>query len=343
MGLNKNPALQPILLLPILFPITSFLFYTPIASGFRTLLEVLNTDRNWIPVDGGAYQIEILTPSINGIVLPSLCILFATLVSTTITQLRDRQLAVRTCLNIESSDLSRLSLILSMIDSCSNPEECETSDNSDRELYSNLGSASLGRPMSIEEGVIQTEKYSLGSSSRVFLRKYVVSLIKESRPGSSGFFSNSATSTPMSSNELNTISSKFYTALSAGTCEMHIADTVQGIVCRLIEYRSRRISSLQTTFPPLHYGILSLLALSISSCFLLETDQEALAFLNALQLKILFTMLVGTFSSLAVVCVDLSDPFGGSYSIGSTVLQLFSLRDSFNENALADVDDDADG
>ena len=95
MGLNKNPALQPILLLPILFPITSFLFYTPIASGFRTLLEVLNTDRNWIPVDGGAYQIEILTPSINGIVLPSLCILFATLVSTTITQLRDRQVSER--------------------------------------------------------------------------------------------------------------------------------------------------------------------------------------------------------------------------------------------------------
>ena len=95
--LNAQP-IQPILFVPLLAPIVSFLFYTPIASVFRTLLDLLTEitgGKTWIPVDGGAYQIEILTPSINGIVLPSLCILFATLVSTTITQLRDRQLSVR--------------------------------------------------------------------------------------------------------------------------------------------------------------------------------------------------------------------------------------------------------
>jgi len=94
---------------------------------------------------------------------------------------------------------------------------------------------------------------------------------------------------------------------------------------------------MQTTFPPLHYAILTLLASSICSCFLLESDQEALAFLNAVQLKILWTMLIGTFSSLAVVIIDLSDPFNGSYTISPSVLQLFQVRNSLNENEGAET------
>ena len=104
--LSNPPSVQSYTLLTVLFPVTSFLFYTPIAGTFRSLIELLTEitgGRSWVPVDGGAYSIAILTPSINGIVLPSLCILFATLVSTTITQLRDRQLAVRECLNTEVS------------------------------------------------------------------------------------------------------------------------------------------------------------------------------------------------------------------------------------------------
>jgi hypothetical protein len=65
---------------------------------------------------------------------------------------------------------------------------------------------------------------------------------------------------------------------------------------------------------------------------LLETDQEALVFLNAVQLKILWSMLVGAFTALAVVITDLSDPFKGSYTISSTVLQLFRIRNALNEN-----------
>ena len=171
------------------------------------------------------------------------------------------------------------------------------------------------------------------TDARVFLRKYVVRLIKESRPGSIvDALPSGSRETLTFETELSAISAKFYSALSSSSCSRPLADSALAILSRLSENRARRVSCLQTTFPPLHYGILSLLALSISSCFLLETDQEALAFLNAVQLKLLFTMLVGTFSSLAVVCFDLSDPFGGSYSIGSTVLQLFMLRDSFNEN-----------
>lgn len=45
--------------------------------------------------------------------------------------------------------------------------------------------------------------------------------------------------------------------------------------------------------------------------FLMETNQELLIFLSAIQLKILWGMLIGTFSALGVVNYDMVDPFRG--------------------------------
>jgi len=73
-----------------------------------------------------------------------------------------------------------------------------------------------------------------------------------------------------------------------------------------------RLSALQTSFPRLHYSVLALLAFSIGVCFLLETDQDLLNYLNAVQVKILYAMLVGTYASIAVICIDLTDPAASS-------------------------------
>lgn len=98
-------------------------------------------------------------------------------------------------------------------------------------------------------------------------------------------------------------------------------------VNRLNSLRSTRISALQSTFPPLHFGILAILASSICVTFLMETNQEVLYFLNETSIKVLWTMLIGTFTSLAVVCYDLSDPFRGSYQILSSIDQLYTIRE----------------
>ena len=90
-------------------------------------------------------------------------------------------------------------------------------------------------------------------------------------------------------------------------------------------FRSR-VSCLQSTFPALHFGILTVLAMSICLAFLMETNLDVLIFLSAVQLKILWTMLIGTFSALGVVCYDLGDPFRGSYQIAKTVNQLYTIR-----------------
>ena len=100
-----------------------------------------------------------------------------------------------------------------------------------------------------------------------------------------------------------------------------------GAVVRLNSIQFSRITAIQSTFPVLHYGILGFLASSICLAFLLETNQELLIFLNAIQLRILWTMLIGSISALGVVCWDLSLPFTGSYIISNAVDQLKTIRD----------------
>ena len=97
-------------------------------------------------------------------------------------------------------------------------------------------------------------------------------------------------------------------------------------VSNLYEERAKRIAALRSLFPPLHFIILSTLAISICIAFLLETKQDILVFLNAIQLRVLWTMLVGTFTALGIVCYDLGNPFRGSYQITKSVHQLYTIR-----------------
>mmetsp|Transcript_15366 Transcript_15366/g.19207 ORF Transcript_15366/g.19207 Transcript_15366/m.19207 type:complete len:149 (+) Transcript_15366:1027-1473(+) len=66
--------------------------------------------------------------------------------------------------------------------------------------------------------------------------------------------------------------------------------------------------------------------------FLMESNQELLIFFNALQLKILWTMLFGTFLALRVVCYDLLDLFQGSYQITSAVGQLYIIQEALHKH-----------
>ena len=49
---------------------------------------------------------------------------------------------------------------------------------------------------------------------------------------------------------------------------------------------------------------------------------QVLQFLDELQLRYLFTLLVGSFAALASLCADLNDPFRGSFCITSSTRQL---------------------
>ena len=135
--------------------------------------------------------------------------------------------------------------------------------------------------------------------------------------------SSALSSSSLGNNKKNINNSKTITAPPPS-----IISEVYATVSRLNSQRSNRISSLQSTFPNLHYIILSTLGASICWSFLIETNQDVLIFLNALQLRILWMMLIGTMAALAGVCYDLSDPFRGSYQISNAVNQLYTIRES---------------
>jgi hypothetical protein len=99
--------------LPFIMPVFAYFTYEPTAKLFNIMVEIISSN-NWVAVDGGQYQATIITPAINGLVVPSIALLFATLMSNTINTLRQRQLQIRTSLNTEANDMRMLS---TMVDS----------------------------------------------------------------------------------------------------------------------------------------------------------------------------------------------------------------------------------
>ena len=108
--------------------------------------------------------------------------------------------------------------------------------------------------------------------------------------------------------------------------------------------RAERLSLLQTTFPAIHWAVMCLLGGSIVLCFLLETDDKLLQFLDLSQLRIIFSFLVGALTGIFSICVDLNDPFRGSFRITQSAAQLYTLRDLIRAEAIeaaAQVKDEA--
>lgn len=74
--------------------------------------------------------------------------------------------------------------------------------------------------------------------------------------------------------------------------------------------------ALQTaTFPTVHYQTLALLAASIVISFLVATAQAESIFLRGMPVRVLWSVLITSFTALGVVCFDLAKPFGGAYHV----------------------------
>jgi len=97
-------------------------------------------------------------------------------------------------------------------------------------------------------------------------------------------------------------------------------------VKELLFLRSERLALLQTTFPLVHWMSMVLLGASIVGCFLITTDEKALQFLDFLQLRLLFTILVGALSGITSICIDMNDPYSGSFRITPSAAQLYVIR-----------------
>lgn len=78
------------------------------------------------------------------------------------------------------------------------------------------------------------------------------------------------------------------------------------------------------------------MALSASICFtfLLNSNQQVLQYLNSIQLRSLFAILVGVFSGTATLCINLADPFRGSFSISESATQMGDLKVCLQQDVL---------
>lgn len=266
-------------LIPFGAPIMAFLSYERIAS-LTTIVAELVANRNFVEVDGGTYRATIIAPAVNGIVVPACVVTFATLLSITISLLRQRQQEIRTSINTEASELRILQAVVDAMPQGLEQEQCWT-----------------------------------------YLIQYTSRLISESQP-----------STKIDALEATSGESEMNGFLTQLISFENVRDDLRSqsysAIARLNSERSARISSLQSTFPGLHYVTLGSLAVSILSCFLLETDQDVLVFLYAFQLRFLWAILTGVFTGFGVVVYDLIDPFQGTYQISGTVNQLYILRSS---------------
>lgn len=282
-GFDRESFLN--LFIPTIAPFISFIAFDYVAEAYSMIVDMLESSKTWVAVDGGAYQGKILTPAINGLVVPAMALLFATLTSTTISTLRQRQVDVRSAINMEAGELRAL--------------EC-----------------------SIESFECNSFEQDL---SRDYLIQYTSRILAECHPklGSGEDVINPRRGMD---SELNGFTSILNRAYGTAIIPAHIGDECYASIARLRLQRTNRISALQSVYPSLHWISLALLAIGECIAFLMETDQDLLVFLNAIQIKILWSMLVGTFVACFTVFFDLLSPFSGSYQISASVGQLHTIK-----------------
>ena len=102
---------QLFILAPFFAAFASFLMYPLASRGFHSIAVLLSNNK-WVPVDGGQLQWSVLLPALNGVVMTCVSLLYANLISTTGTQLRNRQIKIQESLTNEINGIRGLAQLL---------------------------------------------------------------------------------------------------------------------------------------------------------------------------------------------------------------------------------------
>ena len=221
--------------------------------------------------------------------VPVIAIALATLVSTTINVLRDREVQLRTLINKESCDLYLLRQAVF--------------------------------------GLFGTRQHaSRRARALALLCSYVQQLKRESSLGALEELQELQLSGGIAANELNQFTQMLHGIDGAAASRQGTVGYADDLVRSLNDYRSERVAELLSGFPAIHWGVLIALSLSVCTTFLLASNQPMNEYLNSLTLRILFATLVGVCSGTATLCINLADPFRGTFSILDASAQLEELR-----------------
>jgi len=263
-------------LVPPIMSCIAFFTYQEIAIGFHTTVDYLS-GHNWASVDGGAYLTDLIEPALTGPVGGFISLLFGTLTSMTIGSLYSRQATMASLLDELLGDLRLLRLHVKTLPTKEYQQQAQR-------LIFNYGSLLLDniQATNTSDDVLRKRR----EAGRRLLEQLMQLLHEISADWTV-------------KDQLN--------GQGLGEC--------YSTVNRLMKTRSSLVTNFENRFPTWHYGNLCILALTILFTFLVLTDKTALLFLGGFQLRICWSMLIGTLSMLVVVVVDLNSPLSGAYKI----------------------------
>lgn len=251
-----------------LYPFTSILFHN--------IVDALSSNK-FEPVDGGQLQWSILLPALNGVVMTVVSLLYANLIATTGTQLRNRQMIVHSSLSQETQGVRDLIQLVP--------------------FYPGMCRAAFSRR----------------------IRSYLYVLVEETDPDNQQVEELRGDSLPLAEyrNGLHSLSAVGSTDLGGGVVEVNsnILERSYETLQKIYDARNARITALQTKFPQLHYVTITALTTGILLIFLLETDRKVILFLDKFQIRLVWSILVGTVTAIYCIGIDLSNPFIGTYTV----------------------------
>ena len=284
---------QFFMMLAVIPSLVAFLSWEDISLFVATILDQYGAIGR--AVDGQMFATNLLRPTITGVVVPVISIALATLVSTTVNVLRARQVELRALVNKESCELRLLR----------------------RAVFGMFGTR---------------QHASRRARSLALLCGYVEQLERETTEGAVDALEELQLSGGIGVNELDRLSAMLHGVDGAAASRQGSVGVADGLILSLNGHRSDRVALLLSVFPFIHWGVLVALSLSVIATFLLVSNQQLLQYLNSVQLRSLFAILVGVCSGIGTLCLDLADPFRGSFSIAEASTQLEDLRICLRED-----------
>lgn len=269
---------------PLWVALCSFATFPLVAGGFHGIVQWMSSG-TWIrktqeQID---LQTQVVTQVVNGPVITSISVLFATLVSLTVSNLHSRQVDIRKSFLLEVQTVRRLQQLLDSTDTIRKRSRAaqfylqQHSENLVQESHGNLTCSSTSKSTDAHTFIESSLPALLAWTNRAHSKLSI-----KSRSGGTG----------------------------------RSLSQIEDMVYSLLQQRSSRWLALEAMhFPAVHYLTLSTLAFSIGIAFLVATDQAGFIFLHGLPVKILWTVLAGSFAALGVLIYDLSLPFGGAYHV----------------------------
>ena len=275
-------------ILAVLPSILAFFAFKDVSLAISNLLDIYGAVK-FGDSDGNLFAINLLRPTITGVVVPVIAVALATLVSTTINVLRAREVQLRTLINKESCDLRLLR----------------------RAIF----------------GLFGTRQHaSRRARATALVCSYVEHLEQECSVGAVEALQELQLSGGIANNELDQLTEMLHGIDGAAASRQGSVGYADNLVRSLNDYRSERVAELLSGFPAIHWGVLIALSFSVCATFLLASIQPMDQYLDSVSLRALFALLVGVCSGTATICLNLADPFSGTFSILEASAQLADLR-----------------